>query len=104
MESPVLLKFLCAFVFVIALMMVLAWVMKKIGLSGQSFIQAGKKRLKVVEVLPIDHRRKLVLVRRDDREHLLVLGGDSEAVIEANIPAAAEFVPAEAAPQTNKEA
>lgn len=35
----------------------------------------GPPRLAIVEVRPIDTRTRLVLVRHDDTEHLLVIGG-----------------------------
>jgi flagellar protein FliO/FliZ len=92
MDSMMLLKFFCAFAFVIGLMMLFSFMLKKLGLAGASFSPMGKRRLKVVEFLPLDHRRKLVLIRRDDREHLLVLGSNGEIVVESNIPAAAETV------------
>jgi flagellar protein FliO/FliZ len=82
-----LLKACFAFVFVLGLMWLFSFSLKKIGLAGQSMLPGAKKRLKIVEYLPIDHKRKLVIVRRDDREHLLVLGPNSETVVESNIPA-----------------
>ena len=87
MDMALLIKFVCAFAFVIGLMLLLPWVLPKLGVSGQSFMPAGKRRLKVVEYLSIDPRRKLILVRRDNVEHLLVVGTDSQTVIETNIPA-----------------
>lgn len=78
-------KFLCGFVFVIGLMLLLSWIIKKVG--GVGAVLKSEKRLKVVEALPIDHKHRLVLVRRDNREHLLVLGPDSETVIETGIVA-----------------
>jgi flagellar protein FliO/FliZ len=47
--------------------------------------RGGDRRLSVVEITPIDARRRLVLVRRDDREHLLLLGIGQDLVIEAGI-------------------
>ena len=47
----------------------------------------GTRRLAVGGMTRIDIRRKLVLVRRDDREHLLLLGQASELVIESDIGA-----------------
>lgn len=83
-------KFAAAFVFVIALMYLLSWALRKSGLPGAAFTPTSKRRLKIVEYLPLDGRRRLVLVRRDDREHLLILGPQGETVVENNIPAAAE--------------
>lgn len=87
MEMALLIKFMAAFAFVIGLMLLMSWGMKKAGLSGTSLLPGGaKRRLRVVEYLPLDHRRKLVLVRCDDKEHLIVLGPTSETVVERNIP------------------
>jgi flagellar protein FliO/FliZ len=86
METALLLKFAFAFVFVISLMLLLSVFLKKMGLPGSAPLM-GKRRLKIVEALPLDHRRRLVLVRRDDREHLLVIGPGGETLIESGIPA-----------------
>jgi hypothetical protein len=42
-------------------------------------------RLGITEYHEIDKSRRLVLVRRDDVEHLLLIGGEQELVIESNI-------------------
>ena len=38
-------------------------------------------RLRVIEILPLDGRRRLVLLRCDGREVLVVLGGAQDSVI-----------------------
>lgn len=81
------LKFLFAFIFVISLMGGLAYLLKRFGFAGDRLIPADKRRLKVVEVLQLDMRRKAILLRRDDTEHLVILGGASETVVETNIRA-----------------
>ncbi len=86
MDTPSLLKFFFAFAFVLSLMFMLSWGLKRLGLAGTSLLPNGKRRLRIVETLPLDIRRKLVIVRRDNKEHLLVLGPTGETVIEANIP------------------
>ncbi len=43
-------------------------------------------RLAVPDALTIDSRRKLVLVRRDNVEHLLLVGGSTDIVVEPAIP------------------
>jgi len=57
-------------------------------LSGQA--RSGKwrsgQRVGVVEFTPIDGNRRLVLVRRDNVEHLLLLSGEGDLVIESGIP------------------
>jgi hypothetical protein len=46
-----------------------------------------ERRLAYVERAHIDGGRKLVLIRRDDVEHLLLVGGPIDLVIETGIPA-----------------
>ena len=89
-DSEILIKFISAFALVMGMMFLLSWVLKRMGLAGHSLLPNGKRRLKIVEVLPIDHRRRLLLVRRDDKEHLLVLGTNGETVVESNIAAPAD--------------
>lgn len=85
-----LIKFIAAFVFVIAGMLALAWALKRAGIAGHVLRTGQKRRLAVVESMPVDHRRRLVLVRRDNREHLILLGPDHAEVVEAGIPASAQ--------------
>ena len=87
MDFALLIKFLSAFAFVIATMFLLWRVLQRLGLSSGAPIRPEKRRLKIVEFLPLDHRRRLVLVRRDDCEHLLVLGPQGETVVETHIGA-----------------
>jgi hypothetical protein len=42
-------------------------------------------RLAVIDAASVDGLRRLVLVRRDDAEHLLLIGGATDVVIEPNI-------------------
>lgn len=42
-------------------------------------------RLTVTDAAAVDSQRRLVLVRRDDVEHLILIGGPSDIVIEQNI-------------------
>ena len=51
------------------------------------FAPNSAKRIDIVEQLAIDAKRKLVLVRRDDVEHLVMTGGPADSVIESGIGA-----------------
>ena len=42
-------------------------------------------RLAVIDYASVDARRRLILVRRDNVEHLLMIGGPTDVVVEANI-------------------
>ncbi len=77
------LRFILAFCFVLGLIGLLALGLKRFG--GGIRMKTDGGRLAVVEMKHIDPRRKLVLVRRDNREHLLLLAGERELVIESNI-------------------
>jgi flagellar protein FliO/FliZ len=43
------------------------------------------RRLRMIESLPLDARHRLVLVRRDDVEHLIVIGQTGQVVVEPAI-------------------
>ncbi len=85
MEATDYIKFLAALVFVLGLMGGLALVLKRIGLGPASMLPPDKRRLKVLEILPLDPRRKAVLLSRDGVEHLVILGPAGETVVESNI-------------------
>jgi flagellar protein FliO/FliZ len=53
--------------------------------SARGFLRPRDKRLGVVETAAVDARRKLLLVRRDDVEHLIIVGGPVDMVIETGI-------------------
>ncbi|MGC4025744.1 MAG: flagellar biosynthetic protein FliO [Mesorhizobium sp.] len=44
-----------------------------------------KARLAIMDATAVDTHRRLVLVRRDDVEHLLLIGGHSDIVVESDI-------------------
>jgi flagellar protein FliO/FliZ len=55
------------------------------GAAGMFFGPKPEKRLDVVDQANVDGRRRLVLIRRDDVEHLIMTGGPVDVVIETNI-------------------
>lgn len=55
------------------------------GVTGALFGPKPEKRIDVVEQFNIDGRRRLMLVRRDDVEHLIMTGGPVDVVIETGI-------------------
>jgi flagellar protein FliO/FliZ len=98
-ELPDLLRLIAALAFVLALMGGLALALKKLGLGGVGAgpgAGRGKKRLEVLETLPLDARRRAVLLRRDEAEHLVILGPNGETLIESGIAA---VVPKEGEPE-----
>lgn len=55
------------------------------ALAGSFFGPKPEPRLEVVEQANVDGRRRLVLIRRDDVEHLIMTGGPIDLVIETGI-------------------
>ncbi|MEM1372058.1 MAG: hypothetical protein AAGG72_07510 [Pseudomonadota bacterium] len=53
--------------------------------GAKLFGQKSIKRLEVVDTANLDGRRKLILLRRDDKEHLIMTGGPVDVVIETGI-------------------
>jgi len=84
METLEYLRFILALLVVVGLIAGAAWAAKRFGLAPK--ISANNKgRLGVVAVHVVDTRRKLLLVRRDDREHLVLISPTTETVIETGI-------------------
>ena len=81
-------QFLLALLFVIGLIGLLALGARRLGfgLPVSAFKNKDKRRLSLIEVMPIDGRRRLVLVKCDNKEYLILLGLNSETVIEPKIP------------------
>lgn len=92
--------YVAAFIFVIALIGIGAWLLKgmtaRSGSKSGSFLRGRDRRLGVVEASNVDGRRKLVLIRRDDVEHLIMTGGPVDVLVETGIhpPRPAEPAPA----------
>ena len=68
--------------FVIFLIWLTAFVIKRFGLDRKLRGVTGTQgRLQVVDVLYLDPKRRLMLVRADTTEYLLLLSGDSATVL-----------------------
>ena len=77
-----------ALLFVLGLIGVIALIARRLGLGVPTpTLRTKNKRVTVVEVTIVDTKRRLVLIRRDDQEHLILLGATTEQVIESNIKA-----------------
>lgn len=81
-DLPQILRIIAAFAFVMALMGGFLIVLKKLNLAQGN---PAKRRLKIVEVLYLDSKRKLAIIQRDEKQHLVILGPSSETVIERGI-------------------
>ncbi len=102
-------RFLAALILVIALIGAAAWVVRRLGLAGRLPSARGRaaRRLGVIEYMALDPKTRLVLVRRDQTEHLLMLGAAGPVVVERGIdaPMQPESTPEtilETTPETSK--
>ena len=85
------LTFIFAFIAVLALIGVAAWLVRRFATNrlGANTQRGRMPRLAVIDAAAVDGRRRLVLVRRDNVEHLLMIGGPTDIVVEPNIVRAA---------------
>jgi flagellar protein FliO/FliZ len=77
------LKFFLALLFVLSLIGLATVAARRFGFGlPNSPRNAAQRRLGIVETLNVDGKRRLVLIRRDDTEHLLLLGVGTELLVE----------------------
>jgi flagellar protein FliO/FliZ len=81
------LTFILAFVAVLLLIGGAAWLVRRFAGNrlGTNANRGRMPRLAVIDAAAVDGRRRLVLVRRDNVEHLLMIGGPTDIVVEPNI-------------------
>src|SRR5579872_7073935 len=79
--------FIFAFVAVLALIFLVGWLARRFAGNrlGANTNRGRMPRLAVIDAAAVDGRRRLVLVRRDNIEHLLMIGGPTDIVVEPNI-------------------
>jgi flagellar protein FliO/FliZ len=86
-EIPLAARFFIAFLVVLALIGATAWLVRRFGANrlGGANARGRQPRLAVIDAATVDGRRRLVLIRRDNIEHLLMIGGPTDLVVEPNI-------------------
>lgn len=93
MEYTELLRALASLILVLGLIAGLAWMWRKFGsgttIGGTLSGNPQKRRLSVQGSLALDGRNRAVLVRRDDVEHLVVIGPGPVTVVESDIDVSA---------------
>src|ERR1700677_3512631 len=84
---PDVARFVVAFLLVLGLIGAGAFLWRRFGNGPLSTTgpRGRQPRLAVIDAANVDGRRRLVLIRRDNTEHLLMIGGPSDIVIEPNI-------------------
>ena len=84
------LRFFVAICLVFLLIGLAVWIARFLGFNlgyklGELSGGISNHRIVVLDTVPLDTQRRLVLVRRDNAEHLLCIGGPADIIIEANI-------------------
>jgi hypothetical protein len=89
-EASRAVQFAIAFAIILILLVLFGVVFRK--LTGARLMMPGsdrgrgrQPRLGIVDVYDLDRQRQLLLLRRDNVEHLLLIGGPNDVVIETNI-------------------
>src|SRR5213080_2240206 len=93
-ELPVAARFFIAFLIVLVLIVLTFWAIRRftgMGL-GVGSARGRQPRLAVIDAAAVDNRRRLLLIRRDNVEHLLLIGGPSDIVVEPCIVRAVPVV------------
>ena len=97
MDAATYLRFISSLVLVLGLIFAITWALRRWGggfMVARPTGGGNGRRLALVEALQLDPKRRLVLIRRDDREHLLLLGGEGALVVETDCPAPRFELPA----------
>lgn len=86
---------IAAYIIIFLVIVLAIYILVRIArrLLGGTFVAGGKSRhlrLAIMDATPVDSQRRLVLVRRDDVEHLILIGGATDIVIEQNIKLVAQ--------------
>ena len=82
---------------IVAILLVL-WLLKLVFNASGNVGRGRNRRLSVVDSLALDPKRQLLIIRRDNVEHLILTGGGQDTVIETGIPVS----DAPAAPSTRR--
>jgi flagellar protein FliO/FliZ len=76
-----------AFALGIVLVMIVlgVWVLKLFTRASANVARGRNRRLTVVDSAMVDARRQVIIIRRDNVEHLIMTGGPQDLVIESGI-------------------
>lgn len=87
MDAYSLIRTLGALAVVLGLLAGALWIVRRydIGLPGRVGNGGGTRRIEVIERTTLDGRRSVALLRRDGREHLILLAPEGNVMLEAGI-------------------
>lgn len=81
------LTMIVALAIVVVLIVLAVWLIKLVGDASRNVGRGRNRRLMVVDSVAIDNKRQAVIVRRDETEHLIVIGGPNDLVVESGFSA-----------------
>jgi len=70
---------------VLVMIVLLVWVLKFVFKASSSVGRGRTPRLMLIDSMHLDAKRQLIIVRRDNVEHLILTGGAQDVVIETGI-------------------
>lgn len=84
-SGTTILTMLFALAAVIALILLVVWLLKVVFKVSGNGVRGRNRRLALVDTLVLDQKRQLMIVRRDNVEHLILTGGPQDVVVETGI-------------------
>lgn len=71
---------------VLVLILLAVWLLKVLFNASGRVARGRNRRLSVIDTLSLDPKRQLIIIRRDNVEHLILTGGPQDVVVETGIP------------------
>ena len=91
MDFELYFRFLLALAAVLGLILALAWAVRRFGPGARLLPNSGgARRLSIQEVASVDARRRLILLRRDETEYLVLLGPTQDLLLDKGFGQAPE--------------
>jgi len=89
-DGSTTIQFAIIFLVIFAVLAITVFVIRRLPGRGQPLSAKGggrgrQPRLGIVDIYELDRQRQLILLRRDNVEHLLLVGGPNDVVVERNI-------------------
>lgn len=87
-SSVELLRTVCALAFVIGLIWLFGHLIRKYGWKWGmpvSPMTKAQRRLQIVESLSLDAKNRLMIIKRDNVEHLIIMNSENTQIIETSI-------------------
>jgi flagellar protein FliO/FliZ len=84
-EVPFAVQLCLAFLIVLGLIWAAAWLLSRSGRERLEGASGRQLRLAIIDSASFKGSRRLILIRRDNVEHLLMIGGPTDVVVESNI-------------------